>query len=179
MKRVLIALLAISMMTGVAFAHDGPPPGGGHGPGDGGGRDGGGGIIVASDGSAYVTKASSTSTSAAPSFVLAAIRSTGSTAWSVTINGRPDLTLSGSNLINVAEATASDGTVTSTLTAYSTASGTAVWTRTLNGRVQDLRPFSGGTYAVVVVPATTSGGTPTRSLVAIGNDGSVLWTVAI
>jgi hypothetical protein len=175
MKRVLIAMLALSLIGGAAFAHDGKGQGG---PGDH-GSEGGGALSVGSDGTVFVTKASSTSTTAAPNFILAAIRSTGTTAWSVTISGRPDFTLSGNNLINESYAKAADGTVTSTLTAYSTVSGSVAWTRTINGRVQELRPFSGGTYAVVVVPATTSGGTATRNLVALGNDGSVLWTVAI
>ena len=47
------------------------------------------------------------------------------------------------------------------------------------GAALELRPFNNGTYAVVVTPAATTGGTATRSLVAIGNDGSILWTLAL
>ena len=74
--------------------------------------------------------------------------------------------------------TRSDGTITTTLTAISAASGATAWTKTINGRVE-LIPFSGGTYAIVTVPATTSGGTATRSVIGIGNDGSTLFTLAL
>jgi hypothetical protein len=180
MKRILIAVFALTLVTGAAFAQHGPGgpggPAGDHGPGD---RGPEGGLIVGSDGTVFLIQPSSTSTSAAPSFTVKAIRSSGSTAWTATFNGPGHLELSGSNLLQVSSTTASDGTVSSTITAISAASGTVAWTRTLSGRVQELRPFSGGTYAVAVVPAATSGGTATRSLVAIGNDGSVLWTVSI
>ena len=74
---------------------------------------------------------------------------------------------------------ATDSVVTSTVTARSTATGAVAWTATVNGRITDLEPFSGGTYAIVVTPATTSGGTATRSVVAFSNSGVKLWTVAL
>ena len=99
-------------------------------------------------------------------------------AWTATLSAPGHVILSDGNLI-VANATrASDGTVTTTLTAISTASGAMAWTKTINGHAE-LFPFSGGTYAMVVVPPTTSGGTATRSLIGISNSGSTLFTLAL
>jgi hypothetical protein len=39
------------------------------------------------------------------------------------------------------------------------------------------RPFNGGTYVFVTVPATTSGGSATHSIVAVDNNGNTLRTV--
>ena len=176
MKRVLIVLFAVSLATGIAFANE---HGGAGGPGpDNGGP--GGNLLVGSDGTVYVTHTVVDTSTHTSTTTVTAIRSTGATAWSVTLpTNAGHLTLSGSNLIAVHGVRASDGTVTTTLTAISAATGATAWTKTINGEVTDLTPFSGGTYAVVVVPPTTSGGTATRSLVAIGNDGSTLWTVAL
>jgi hypothetical protein len=68
--------------------------------------------------------------------------------------------------------------VTTTLTALSTASGATAWTKSISGRVE-LFPFNSGTYAIVVVPAAKSGGTATRSLMGISNNGSTLFTLAL
>ena len=73
----------------------------------------------------------------------------------------------------------SDGTVSSTITAISTASGATAWTKSIAGRVGELAPFSGGTYVFVTVPAATSGGSATHSIVAIDNNGNTLWTVTL
>ena len=169
MKRVLIAAVALTMITGIANAHDGGPGRGDEGVG--------GEAIVATDGIVFITRASATTSGATE---VVAVRPTGTIAWTSTLtSGRGRLVLSDGNLISESSTKASDGTVSTTLTAISTVSGAASWTRTIAGRVGDLRPFSGGTYAVVVTPAATAGGTPARSLLAIGNDGSVLWTVSI
>ena len=42
-----------------------------------------------------------------------------------------------------------------------------------------LAPFNGGTYVFVTVPATTSGGSATHSIVAVDNNGNTLWTVTL
>lgn len=193
MKRVLIAIFAVTLIAGTAMAQHGRGvgmgPGAGMGPGQGAGmgpggpdHDGafGGPAFVGSDGTLYLTKGT-TDSAGTTTVQLAAVRPTGTIAWTATLptGGRGHLVLSGSNLITVSETTATDGTVTSTLTAISTASGATVWTRTIAGRAGELIPFSGGTYAIVVTPAATTGATATRSLVAIGNDGSVLWTLAL
>ncbi|MGZ8830869.1 MAG: hypothetical protein ACXW2Q_10900 [Thermoanaerobaculia bacterium] len=174
MKRTLITTLAFLMIATIAAAN-----GGGHGgPGDNDFGRGGANTIVGSDGTIFITRTVVDTGTRTATTTVTAIRPAGTTAWTITVTSRGNLLLSGSNLISLSE-TRADGVVTSTLTAYSTATGATAWTRAINGEVQDLLPFSGGTYAIVVVPATTTGGTATRSLVAIGNDGSVLWTVAL
>ena len=163
-KTSVIAFVLFLLVASLASAqHRGGGPGGDRGPG---GPEGH--AIVGSDGTLYLE----TSTG------ITAVRPTGTTAWTATIDAR-GFVLSGSNLIAATRTEATDGTISTTLTAISTNSGAVAWTRTLAGNAGELRPFSGGTYVFVVVPPATSGGTATRSLVAIGNDGSVLWTLAL
>jgi hypothetical protein len=178
MKRILIATLMTLMTAGAALANNG----GGHGgPGGAGGYDDGlrgGNAIVASDGTLFVTRrvvdtATNTSTTQ-----LVAITPAGTTAWSITLTDGGDFHLSGSNLLSVTSST-TDDVITSTVTARSTSTGAVAWTATVNGRITDLEPFSGGTYAIVVTPSTTTGGSATRSVVAFSNAGVKLWTVSI
>jgi hypothetical protein len=181
MKRTLIALLALTIITGSAFA-DGPGgPGGQNGgprPGDGGPGGPGAGIIVGSDGSAYVTK-SATDTAGVTTTTLSAITAAGATAWTVTLAERGPLVLSGTTLFTESETRATDGTVTSTLTGRSTTSGAVLWTKTFTGHLGDLRPVNGGVYGVLSVPPATTGAAPTRSLVSISSSGATLFTVAL
>lgn len=175
MKKAFITTVGLLMLASAAFANGGH--GGPGGPGDFGGAPEGN-LIVASDGTLFITRSVVDTGTNTATTTVTAIRSTGATAWTATLPNRVGhLVLSGSNLLSVTSSAASDGTVSSTITALSTASGAVAWTRTIAGRITDLTPFSGGTYAVVVTPATTTGGTATRQIVAIGNDGSVLWTV--
>ena len=179
MKRILVFTFALTLLASVAGAMDhggmmgGPGVGPGMGPGD--GRD----LIVSSNGTVFVTGTVIDTSTRTSTTTIKAISASGATLWTATVSNGRGLTLSGNNLISISETAASDGTVSSTLTAVSISSGFTAWTRTLSGRVMSLEPFSGGTYAIVVVPAATSGGSATRSLVAIGNDGSVLWTVSL
>ena len=175
MKRVLITTFALMLLASIASANGGGH--GGQGEGDF-GRDGGG-AIVGSDGTLYITRTTSDSGTNTATTTVTAVRSTGTVAWTATVNTRGKLTLSDGNLISAVEARATDGTITSTLTALDTATGAVAWTKTLSGEVTELVPFSGGTYAIVVVPATTKGGTATRSIVAISNTGATLWTLAV
>ena len=171
MKRVSLVFLALSMTTAIAVAHGGP---GGPGRDDG---HYGGGTEVGSDGTLYLSSVSVDSSAGTASTKITAVRPSGTVAWTVTLAVGAEVELSGGNVI--AESyTRSDGTITTTLTAISAASGATAWTKTINGRVE-LIPFSGGTYAIVTVPATTSGGTATRSVIGIGNDGSTLFTLAL
>lgn len=170
MKKLAVVFLALMMAATVASAQHGGGPGPNHGPegGDHGGP--GGNVIVGSDGAIYLSNAETQK--------ITAVRSTGTVAWTATLPAAGHVILSDGNLIVESAARASDGTVTTTLTAISTASGATAWTKTLNGHAE-LFPFSGGTYAVVVIPATTSGGTAARSLVGISNSGSTLFTLAL
>jgi len=175
MKKALTLTFAVLLLASVASAQHGGPGGpGGGGPG---GPEGH--AIVGSDGTIYLTSVTVDPTTRTSSTKVTAVRSTGTVAWTATVANARGFELSGSNLITVTETTASDNTVSSTLTALSINSGAVTWTRTLAGRAGQLTPFSGGTYVFVVVPPATSGGTATRSLVAIGNDGSVLWTLSL
>lgn len=179
MKRLLIITLALLLVAAVASADHGggpgaPPPGFGQGDGFGPGGD----LLVGSDGTVYLAK--TTGSSGSYTTTVTAVRSTGTTAWTATLpSGAHRFVLSGTNLITASETKNSDGTFTSTITAISTSSGSTAWTKTFSGRADVAGTFNGGTYVVVVVPATTSGGTATRSLVALGNDGSTLWTISI
>ena len=174
MKRVLMTTFALMLLASIASAN------GGHGGAGGGdfGRDGGG-AIVGSDGTLYITRTTSDSGTNTATTTVTAVRSTGTVAWTATLNTRGRLTLSDGVLISAVETRATDGTVTTALTALNTATGAAAWTKTLSGDVTEIVPFTGGTYAIVVVPATTSGGTATRSIVAISNTGATLWTLAV
>ena len=161
MKKTLITTIAMLMLASLALAN-----GGGRG-GPGGpafGDFGGGNLLIASDGTVFLTRTVVDTGARTATTTVTAIRSTGVTAWTITLANRDgNLVLSGTNLLSLTSTSASEGTVSSTITALSTASGAVAWTRTINGAVQDLLPFSGGTYAIVVIPATTSGGTATRS----------------
>jgi hypothetical protein len=177
MKKTGIAVLALLMAATFAIAddHGGPVGPGGPGP------DGpGGGLSVAADGTVIITRAAASSTRTTPVAEIVAVRN-GAIAWTSTLpSPRTDIELSDSQVIEVFDGTAKGATTpTTTLTALSVSSGTQAWTLNITGRVNDLTPFNGGTYAVVIVPAATSGGTATRSIVAISSSGTVLWTVAI
>jgi hypothetical protein len=176
MKKILSITFALTLLASIAGAMDH----GGMGMGPGGpGFDGGRDLIVSSSGTVFVTSTVIDTSTRTSTTTITAIGASGAKLWTATVSNGRGLTLSGNDLISISETNASDGTVSTTLTAISTSSGSTAWTRTLSGRVMSLEPFSGGTYAIVVVPATTSGGSATRSLVAIGNDGSVLWTVSL
>ncbi|MBV8517347.1 MAG: hypothetical protein JO197_08080 [Acidobacteria bacterium] len=185
MKRTLVLVLAMWMIAAVASAngggHGGPPPSGfDDRGGDHGGGPGGEPLIVGTDGTVYITRGITDSATNTTTTTVSAITPAGATAWTVTLpSGRGPLLLSGSNLLTVRETEASDGSETSTITAIATSNGATAWTLNLNGDVTGLRPFSGGTYATVVVPPATSTASPTRSLVAISNSGTILWTVTL
>ena len=180
MKKALIAALTILMVATMASAQMG---GGHHGnPGQGRGPEAGGPmgghLIVADNGYVIVTRVVTDSATNTSSVQLVAITPSGSQAWTSTLTGgRGGFTLSGNNLLTVSSTAASDGTVSSTITARSVTTGATAWTLTRNGHITDLEPFSGGTYAVVVVPPTTAGGTATRTLIAISASGTVSWSV--
>ena len=169
MKRSLFALLAMTLIATGAFAQQHGRRGGG--PGDGGMGPGGGGgnFLVTSSGTVIIRTAAG----------LSAINSSGATVWTATLaDARGHLVLSGNNLLVVTDTSTSTST-SSTISAISTATGSTAWTLNVDGHVGQLEAFSGGTYAIVSVPPATRGGTGTRSLVAISNSGSILWSVAL
>lgn len=167
MKKLLVPALAL-LLTTSAFAR-----GGGRGPGGDDGAGPGGNAIVADNGTIIVTRVVTDSATNTRTTQLVAITPAGAQAWTATLTDRGHLVLSGNNLLSVSQ---NDAGV-STITARSIATGATAWTATVNGRVTDLEPFNGGTYAIVVVPPATEGGTATRRVVAISNSGTTLWTV--
>lgn len=172
MKKVLTATFAFLMVAAIATAenHGMMPLGGGPGPN--------GDVIVTSSGTVIVTDTVIDTGTRTATTTVKAIGSNGTVLWTTTLTkGHGPLVASGSSLLSVNETVASDGMSTSTITALSLATGATAWAKTFNGRVTDLRPFSGGTYVVVVVPATTSGGAATRALVALDDSGSQLWSI--
>lgn len=177
MKRIAILTLSLLLTAGVASARGGH---GGPGPGDDGrGPGGGGNAIVASDGTIFVTRTVSDSATGDATTQIVAVSPSGATLWTQSVTGgRGHFVLSGSNLLSVSDSS-TDTAAASTITARAIATGAVAWTVNLSGRVTDLEPFSGGTYAIVVTPAATEGGTATRSLVAISSSGATLWTVAL
>lgn len=180
MKRILIALCTMTLLSTAAFAdRGGQPPAGGRGMGHDGGP--GGRLLVGSDGTVYVTSGTVDTATNTVTETVKAIRSTGTVAWTITLPaGSRGVELAGSNLITVSQAASSDNTTfTSTITAISTASGATVWTKTLSGRTGEVTPFANGIYVVTVTPAATTGGTATRTLTAIGSDGATLWTLTL
>jgi len=180
MKKTGIAVLALLMIATFAVANEhgggpGPAAGVGHGPEG----EGGGYLDVAADGSVIVRRAAASSTETNRVAEVVAIRN-GAVAWTATLpSPRTETEISGTQVIEVNEPTPAAGaTPTTTLTALSIANGAQAWTLNITGRVNSLTPFNGGTYAVVIIPAATSGGTATRNLVAISSSGVITSTVA-
>jgi hypothetical protein len=179
MKKTGIAVLALLMVATFAVANEhgggpGPAAGVGHGP------EGEGGYLdVAADGTVIVRRAAASSTGTTPVAELVAIRN-GAVAWTATLpSPRTGTEISGTQVIEVIDSTATGATTpTTTLTALSISNGAQAWTLNITGRVNSLTPFNGGTYAVVIIPAATSGGTATRNLVAISSSGVITSTVA-
>ena len=175
MKKVLIATLTLLLVAGVAMAQRGPMH---EGRGPGGAAPGGGNLIVASNGTVFVTRVVTDSATNSASTQVVAITSSGSQAWTATLANRGHLTLSGNVLLSVSDASTGSA-LSSTITAINIATGATAWTLNQAGHVMDLEPFSGGTYAIVVTPAATSGAAATRSLIAISGSGTVLWSVSL
>lgn len=179
MKKTGIAALALLMVATFAVADGHGGPGGPAGGPGGRGIEGDGHLNVAADGTVIVRRAAASSTTANPVAEVVAIRN-GAIAWSATLpSPRTEVELSGTQVIEVTDTTASGASSPTTgLTTLNVSNGAQAWTLSINGRVENLTPYSGGTYAVVIIPATTTGGTATRNLVAISNTGVITSTVA-
>jgi hypothetical protein len=179
MKKTGIAVLALLMVATFAVANDHGGPSG-PGPAAGGhGIEGDGHLSVAADGTVIITRAAASSTTATPVAEVVAIRN-GAIAWTSTLpSPRADVEISGTQVLEVYDTTATGATTpTTTIKALSLSTGAQAFTLNITGRVEELTPYSGGTYAVVIIPATTTGGTATRNLVAISSTGVITSTVA-
>ncbi|MBI2214901.1 MAG: hypothetical protein HYU52_14740 [Acidobacteria bacterium] len=212
LNTLAVAVLTLSM-AGAAFAQSATVErggmGGGNGSGSGMGMGNGSGagsgmgprgegmggfpsVVVGTDGSAYLLR--HLEADATGQFEVVSIRATGVTGWTYKLPalGMADLVLSGTNVvaIQVAGGYGQNGTATAAITSkligLSQASGSALWTRDIEGHVSSATAFSGGLYLTVVKPATDATGTPApgsgtgvRSLVAVSNDGAILWTITL
>jgi len=210
-KALAVAVLTLSM-AGAAFAQSstverggmggngsGSGTGNGTGMGTGAGNgprgDGMGGfpdVLVAADGNAYLLR--HVETDAVGQFAVVSIRPSGAFGWTYKLPtlGMAQLVLAGTNVvaIQVSGGTGASGTtpsaIVSKLTGISQASGTALWTRDIDGHASSAVAFSGGLYLTVVKPAAGATGTPApgsgmgeKSLVAVSNDGVILWTLKL
>ena len=123
MKKTGIAVLALLMVATFAVANE---HGGGAGPagGPGGHGEGGGYLDVAADGTVIITRAAASSTEANRVAELVAIRN-GAIAWTKTLpSPRTDTEISGTQVIEVIDSTATGATTpTTTLTALSISNG--------------------------------------------------------
>src|SRR5262249_43202498 len=136
MKKIAVAAIALFMIAAMASAQH--PGDHGPGPGDFGPGGPGGGVTVGSDGNIYVSSVTGSSGSATQT--IKAVSPAGTVVWTATLSAPGHAVLSDGNLIVESASRASDGTVTTTLTAIATASGATAWTKTITGHV-DLFPF--------------------------------------
>lgn len=150
------------------------------------------GFLVGSDGTAYALRVATSRAGAPAAFEVVAVRPSGAIGWTAAVaSGIPSIDLSGSDLLVTTRTIGTPSAAASTLTALSTASGAARWTVKLDGIALAVEPFSGGTYVTVMKPsqAGSSGGMQgnhgqatgggARTLVAVGTDGKILWTLAL
>lgn len=200
---LLVAGVADAQMMG-GGNHGGGMPGSGQnggmngGMGDMAGMGNHRGLIVGTDGTVYTVRISNPTTTQSATFEVVAVRPNGGIGWTAPVNaGMTFIELSGTNLLITTSPHGSGmgngqapTSTSSSLVALSTASGSAQWTLPLDGFALDIEPFAGGTYISVSKPAqsTNSGGMHggtgpgsygTRTLVAVGNDGKVLWSVPL
>jgi len=146
------------------------------------------GLVVGTDGMLYTVRVTNptTDSSSAATFEIVAVRPDGVIGWTSAVGvGMTRIELSGNQLlVTITPHEFGAGTIptftSSVLVALSTASGSEQWRLPLDGFAADLEPFSGGTYVVVFKPGTRQSSVhSTRTLVAVGTDGKVLWSVPL
>ncbi|MGK2859254.1 MAG: hypothetical protein ACSLFQ_18795 [Thermoanaerobaculia bacterium] len=174
----------------------GPANGGGNGNGQGGnGMAGIPDIVVVADGTAFLVR--HLATDPVGQFEVVAIRTSGAIGWTYKLPtlGIASLVLSDTNVVAVQSGLGlgSQGTPPATpdaavtkLTALSQASGGFIWTLDVAGKLFDVTSFTGGLYLTVVKPVADATGTLVpgdglgeKLLVAVSNDGVILWTVPL
>jgi len=122
MKKISVVFLAVFMIAAIASAQHGGGPMGEHGLGDERGGPGGD-AIVGSDGNIYLSSVIVDTTANTATQTIKAVSPAGTVVWTATLSAAGHPTLSDGNLIVEHASRASDGTVTTTLTAIATASG--------------------------------------------------------
>jgi len=200
---LLVATVANAQMTGGGRHFAGTPGNGQYGWLDGAMRAMGmgshRGLIVGPDGTAYVVRVSNPTSTQAVAFEVVAVRPSGAIGWTASVDaGMSFIELSGDHLLVTTSPYGLDSTYgqtpasfSSKVVALSTSSGSIQWTLPIDGIAFDLEAFAGGTYMTVVKVAQSPasggmhrGGTGqvsygTRTLLAIGPDGKVLWSVSL
>jgi hypothetical protein len=153
-------------------------------------------LIVAPDGSAYIVQVALPTETLPARLEVVAVRA-GAVVWRTDVDPRiAEIVLSGDRLLLVTKPSqfgrrnqgAADG---STLIAISTLTGAELWKLDLGGIVREIEPVNGGAYLTLAMPEDwipqgpspgPGGGvglhTP-RALVAVGSNGTLLWTVAL
>ncbi len=162
-----------------------------------------GGAIVGSDGTIFLVRQTDSNNDGLFTPEVVAIRPTGATAWTAALErGMVTLRLSvsGSNLLAAWQAyevgMGSDldpnATPKSQLVAFSALTGVVAWRLDIEGFIADIEPFSGGTYVVTAkrpdfdempgrggMHAPGDGQNGSSQLIAVNNDGKILWTVPL
>lgn len=153
------------------------------------------GLIVDGEGTVFAVRVVDPTATNPAQFEVVAVRPSGTIAWVAPLSaGMTFLRISNGQLLVTSSPHGTTNAISrtpappgSTLMALSTASGSALWSLTLDGQPFDLEPFPGGTYVTVVKPSATGtggmmngrGSLGTRVLLAVGTDGSVLWSVPL
>jgi outer membrane protein assembly factor BamB len=147
-------------------------------------------LPVADDGTVLVVRRAGSSTVATE---LAAVRPSGTVAWTHAFENAnvASIEIVGTNVVIASHglSAATTPAIVGHLVALSIASGAQQWKLDLDGYAMGLTPFDGGMYVLVVKPAiqtrTPGSGMPGgdmtrgRTLVAIGNDGKVAWSLPL
>ncbi len=172
----------------------GPGMGNGNGPG-GNAMAGMPDLVVGTDGTAFLARHLEADPVA--QFEVVAIRTSGAIGWSYKLPtlGPASLVAAGTNVVAVQNGNGlgSQGIPPTTpvaqvskLTAISQISGGSIWTLSVDGKLMDVKAFSNGLYLTVVKPIADATGTHEpgdglgeKSLVAVSNDGAILWTVKL
>jgi hypothetical protein len=153
-------------------------------------------LIVAPDGSAYVIQVAPPTESLPARLEAVAVRA-GAVVWRADVSSDlEEIVLSGDRLLIVTKPSQfgwrNQGPARgSTLIAISTLTGAELWKLALEGIVKEIEPVAGGAYLTLAMPEdwVPQGPSPgpggglglhaPRALVAIGSNGSLLWTVAL
>jgi hypothetical protein len=193
MKRItfpIVVMLALLLATGV-FA--GPSRSiGGLGLGNAAAES----LIVATDGSAYIIQVAPPTKTLPARLEVVAVRA-GAVVWRTDVDSDlEEIVLSGDRLLIVTKPSQfgwrNQGPARgSTLIAISTLTGAELWKLALEGVAKEIEPVAGGAYLTLAMPEdwVPQGPSPgpggglglhaPRALVAVGSNGTILWTVAL
>lgn len=193
MKRItfpIVIMLALMLATGV-FA--GPSRSiGGLGFGNAAAES----LIVAPDGSAYIVQVAVPTETLPARLEVVGVRA-GAVVWRTDVDPNiAEIVLSGDRLLVVTKPSQfgwrnQETARGSTLIALSTLTGAELWKLPLEGIAKEIEPVAGGAYLTLAMPEdwVPQGPSPgpgggsglhaPRALVAVGSNGTILWTVGL